>query len=374
MEIYLHIGSHKTGTTTIQRALHLNRKTLRRQGFFLPCSGRPNPHFAAQHNLCWEIRSDRRFDPQFGTWNDLTNEIDKQNNYEKILLSSEDFCLLSLEQILQVRQKLANHQAKIILYLRRQDKLLQSIWSQTIKSPTNPFKKAFSTFIQANLDTPHRINYERIIADWGAVFGHENLILRVLEKESLSGHLFHDFLNACGVPDAENYSLPKNVNESPGPKTIRLLYDIKTNWGKGNHRDPLIYLFALVNAFAEHAGWNDQRLNLVDQQIFDGISALYADSNAQIARRFFQRDALFLEPFRASRLTPLENYALSEAEWRALLNWLPIRALVRPSLAKAILNARGDDKKIRLLIDAFRKINIHYLKWVSRLLIKLGKK
>ncbi|MBN1638303.1 MAG: hypothetical protein JW866_05015, partial [Ignavibacteriales bacterium] len=76
MELFIHIGSHKTGTTTIQYALHLNSQKLLQSGYRLPMSGRPVRCSAAQHNLCWEIRSDRRFDPQFGTWNDLINEID----------------------------------------------------------------------------------------------------------------------------------------------------------------------------------------------------------------------------------------------------------------------------------------------------------
>lgn len=35
-KIYLHIGSHKTGTTFIQNALHNNRAALKRQGFYYP--------------------------------------------------------------------------------------------------------------------------------------------------------------------------------------------------------------------------------------------------------------------------------------------------------------------------------------------------
>ena len=35
-KLFLHVGSHKTGTTAIQRFAYLNRSTLRAKGFWYP--------------------------------------------------------------------------------------------------------------------------------------------------------------------------------------------------------------------------------------------------------------------------------------------------------------------------------------------------
>jgi hypothetical protein len=53
--IYIHIGPHKTGTTTIQHALFINETLLRKNGILCPKSGRVFLDSAATHNLGFEL-------------------------------------------------------------------------------------------------------------------------------------------------------------------------------------------------------------------------------------------------------------------------------------------------------------------------------
>jgi len=53
--LFIHIGPHKTGATTIQHGLGLNEKILRRKGVLIPKSGRPFPKNGGVHNLAWQL-------------------------------------------------------------------------------------------------------------------------------------------------------------------------------------------------------------------------------------------------------------------------------------------------------------------------------
>lgn len=85
---FIHIGTHKTGTTAIQHLLSRNSSTLAGRGFLYPQSGRLELH-PGHHNLAWEISGDHRFQNHHGTIDDLIREA--RHKSEDIILSSEDF-------------------------------------------------------------------------------------------------------------------------------------------------------------------------------------------------------------------------------------------------------------------------------------------
>jgi hypothetical protein len=85
---FIHIGTHKTGTTAIQKVLSRNSSALEKRGYLYPQSGRLELH-SGHHNLAWEISGDHRFQDAYGTIDDLSREV--KDRSEDIILSSEDF-------------------------------------------------------------------------------------------------------------------------------------------------------------------------------------------------------------------------------------------------------------------------------------------
>jgi hypothetical protein len=83
----VHIGTHKTGSTSIQGMLKGHRPELAQHGFFYPTAGIPSGLLA--RHIAWELSGDHRFRPDHGTVNDLLNEIDESEL--DIVISSEDF-------------------------------------------------------------------------------------------------------------------------------------------------------------------------------------------------------------------------------------------------------------------------------------------
>ena len=92
--ILLHIGSTKTGTSSLQRFLTDNAGQLRQRGVVYPISGRRATGQIAHHNLCYENQSGRlesgKFQPQVGTWADALQEID-ESSASLGIISSEAF-------------------------------------------------------------------------------------------------------------------------------------------------------------------------------------------------------------------------------------------------------------------------------------------
>jgi hypothetical protein len=87
--IVIHIGTHKTGTTSIQAFLAKNRTRLKECGILYPYAG-TRDRLPGPHNIAWELSGDARFDPRMGTVSDLLSEVCRSEERTTIL-SSEDF-------------------------------------------------------------------------------------------------------------------------------------------------------------------------------------------------------------------------------------------------------------------------------------------
>ena len=91
---YVHVGTHKTGTTSIQAMLAANEIALAQEGVYIPRTGRPTDSFAAHHNIAYELAQNPQFDPTGGTLAELLDEI-RVADAPAICLSSEEFESLS---------------------------------------------------------------------------------------------------------------------------------------------------------------------------------------------------------------------------------------------------------------------------------------
>jgi hypothetical protein len=88
-QCFIHVGTHKTGTTSLQRALSRHQETLRSRRYLYPRTSRPPQAPDGHHNVALEISGDRRFRSEYGTLEDLIAEIQGARDHH-ILLSSED--------------------------------------------------------------------------------------------------------------------------------------------------------------------------------------------------------------------------------------------------------------------------------------------
>lgn len=294
--IYLHIGLHKTGTTTIQNGLALNRKKLAGKGFYCLSAGCASASSVANHNLAYELGSHVRFREKNGTWQDALEEIQSNSEFQCFIISSEEFSSLDEENTIKLKKILSPYHVTVICYLRRQDQLLQSLWSQITKNGRNMLD--FGEWLRKNNFLCARLNYREIVGRWEDAFGKSNIRLRILEKGQLKGHLLADFLDACGAPiSSMKIRLPADRNPSPGIKTLTLSRYLNRYLHNRVSPEGKQVIMHWIQDYAHRHGWDREAPNLVTEKIYQATANKFSNSNRTVARKYFNREELFLEPF-----------------------------------------------------------------------------
>jgi hypothetical protein len=146
-ELFVHIGSHKTGSTSIQSSLYLASKDISNKDFFYPNItgaghgwyaeiGRTagNASLADADATIWRGVSSR-----LDRWEILLNEALPQSTQSKtVILSSENLSYLAKDpnfwRILEEKARRFGFIPHVILYLRNPFDLLISMYGQAVKS------------------------------------------------------------------------------------------------------------------------------------------------------------------------------------------------------------------------------------------------
>ncbi len=214
--LYLHIGTNKTGSSSIQNFLIENREFLASEGYDYPTGGAYfYPPEASASLLAHAIHNVR---PAYvgnveinldACVSDIRRDI-SQSAHEKIILSSEHFSKCEkLEEIRKIYEVFSDLFEKItvIIYLRRQDAWLESSWSQMVK--TGAITTSFDDFLKGHSGW----NYFEIMKPWMTVFGKDNMVIRPFERmQFVQNDLTKDFLNIVGIKADIAYAEPKNVS------------------------------------------------------------------------------------------------------------------------------------------------------------------
>ncbi|QYZ67199.1 MAG: hypothetical protein NV67_03355 [Gammaproteobacteria bacterium (ex Lamellibrachia satsuma)] len=225
----LHIGTEKTGTTTIQRFLAVNRTALARDGVIYPSATGKNGgtqwgFVACAQNKPWETDGGVALGIHSASDQELYREALRDNLLREFAAAPEANVLVISSEHLHSRlfgkETIARLKAflepwverfEIVLYLRRQDRVAVSLYSTKIKSG-NPTPILFPGAPKGPV--PYYFDYDKIYDNWCAVFGEETLMVRLFSpREWEQGDLVHDFCAVCGL-HPEGKRMPVVENES----------------------------------------------------------------------------------------------------------------------------------------------------------------
>ena len=141
MNIYLHIGYNKTGTSLIQSFMCANNERLLAKGILFPQTDlKDNAHYALSKTFVGQPDSDA---VSFGEKyiRKLYDEINAKLP-KTMIFSSEYFVMANKYKIKAIksffRELFADSVVRIIVYLRRHDKWFESCFNQTVKTGTHP--------------------------------------------------------------------------------------------------------------------------------------------------------------------------------------------------------------------------------------------
>ncbi len=223
--VYLHIGTPKTGSSSLQGFLFSNRDKLLRQGVLYPKSGIPDRGSTicfAHHNLTWSFTKDinKHYDKKAGDWEDIEKEINELHQKpEKVILSAESlYDLLAPEKISLIRNYLKGYDTKIIVYLRNQYEYFRSYYCLRIKVG---YSNSFRQFI---LEHKEQGNYYKMLSPWAEAFGKENIIVIPYDKRGV----INEFLAKTNIDletdgDKDIDKITERRNVTPDYKALKLM-------------------------------------------------------------------------------------------------------------------------------------------------------
>jgi len=258
MILYLHIGTEKTATTTIQHFLYHNRKALFDRGIALsdyldkPANRRlaaycmPEKSFDAYlvNKGITTIDEKKRYFSSFAE--EFHQEVESFcHNTEKMFITSEHLYsrLFDIDSIRLLKKLLDEifSEIKIICYFREQSAVVKSLYSTMIKISYNG---SFESLLRdCDPGNPY-YNYYDSFTKWRDVFGKEFLTPRIFSRDNLyEGDIRKDILQIIDYPfDPNLYSYSINhKNRSLGLLGLELVRinnrvnKRRNKDGSGNH-------------------------------------------------------------------------------------------------------------------------------------------
>jgi hypothetical protein len=248
MKLIIHIGTEKTGTTSIQEFLNNNRVELSKQSvYFLKSPGYKNnrklPRYCMEENRTdsWfrenginTIEARKKFKQEFRAELQHELENDIPTSTEIVVCSSEHFHsrLISVDEIKTLKTLFSSKfdDIDVLVYLRKQVDMAVSHYSTHLKCGGT---EDIHDFISGRCKpSNHYYNYIALLEMWSEVFGQENIKCRLFSRSGfVEGSLIKDFIRQISsVIDFTGLNFEvkddnKSLNEE-GQKVLKYINEI----------------------------------------------------------------------------------------------------------------------------------------------------
>jgi hypothetical protein len=236
MQAIVHIGDMKCGSKSIQAWLHQDAGLLAEHGFHRSAATAVGIYDSRLASYALgNLRNDTEPRRECGIAmaaevpahrqtiaHDLTRDVEALPTAARGMIFSHEM-LLSLEPaevdrlVGLLRRQFDS--IRVVAYLRRQDRLILSLWGQRLKThdPGPRFCDAVC----------ERRSYLGMVDAWERAVGRENLVLRTFDKASFrTGDLQADFREAAGIPADARYARPPLRNEGLDASAQLLLLEL----------------------------------------------------------------------------------------------------------------------------------------------------
>ena len=226
--IYLHIGTLKTGSKSIQKFLGDHREHLLAFGYSFYSGCCPNPNNHSELHLA-TLRDDR---DSLGRqkWPNKRGEQYKQQILSRVqqflrsrktphaIFSNEGLSLLRYpDELDRLAEMIDGDDLRIILYLRNKKDFLRSYTNQIckvrgrhpLKDPNSALYVGFDSWL---------VDYKTLIKVYAACFGKQKIIVKNYDQElSKEGNILNSFQTVLQLPtktkiDSSSYWLNRSQN------------------------------------------------------------------------------------------------------------------------------------------------------------------
>lgn len=240
--LILHIGTPKTGSTSIQESLGNSRQILLRNNVHYPTVQPYNhifnfvPIFLDDPNVALpfkllQITGDEK-NTKVQNYRKLWENEIRSCTKDYFIISAEDFTLPYFTEDAVNRLKIFVEQffdeITIIAYVRHYDQWIPSQIQQAVKNGMN---SELVELIEHFLKCPPRMAYRKIFRKWIKAFGKENIVIRPFDPKVFhNDRLLDDFFLACNLP-VKNDLIPEiRSNESIGKNAVLFLQEYNKSY------------------------------------------------------------------------------------------------------------------------------------------------
>lgn len=298
--IFIHAGTPKTGTSAIQFFCNKNRKLLKEKGVCYPNLGFEFPGIGVNRNGHFMNRREK--DENGQRLHDKEEEIVKKGmdklsglleKFPNVVLSDEQFWNnkeMTSEKWAKYRDRFAEMGAelKLIVYVRRQDLLIQSYWAQQVKETMTA---SFKHYIDTGKYKYFNVDYYKRLEEMAQGVGRENIIVRVYEKQQYyGGNIISDFLHILGLEMTEEYAQADHVVnaslEGACLEVKRLLNNSPIYKSKKNFLVPL--LTQVQQEQFGNTGYDKGKYFSKEDQL--AFMDQFAEGNAAVAKEYLGRE------------------------------------------------------------------------------------
>jgi hypothetical protein len=312
-DLVLHIGSGKTGTSSLQLLLGRNRSFLAQQGVLVPRTPGPRRHYRlglyarpdaqltkqpAWHRQRFTSPADFRadFERQF------SSELD-QVRLPRVLMSDEALFGVwpaGLPRLRAFVDRFAGS-VRLVVYLRRQDEHLSSHYQQVVK--TGELRRLSDRVARADYSGTY--DYFARLRAWRAGMRPDAFVVRRYDPSCFDeGSLYQDFLNAAAI-DARATDLKsvQSVNHSLSAEATEFLrilnlFNVEENGARPGSIDNRRVVDGL------HGRSSGPTLTLPPPEL-DRFMSRWEEGNRAVAREFLgdPTGVLFGSPRRGGHTT-----------------------------------------------------------------------
>jgi hypothetical protein len=218
LKLILHVGRHKTGTSSLQIFFAQNYELLVKQyGILYPIVGLDQWH--KNHHPLVEDLVNHGTPINRDSILGIISEA-REHGCHSVLLSSEMLARpsLSIEQLQLLKRAFSDFaEITIVIYLRKQDDFLESVYANRIRvgllsAPTTIH------------DLDAALDYHQFVMRYAGIFGKDNIVVRSFD-EAIKGSIYSDFLaSILGIASFEQFQRPiKQANQRYSWWFIRVL-------------------------------------------------------------------------------------------------------------------------------------------------------
>ena len=313
-ECILHIGTEKTGTTSLRSFLAINREKLLANGIFVPRSLSPYAKLANHERITTfaldirKVRDDLRIAANVTTEDavnqhriavieGLEREILSIPTTDHLLLLSNEHChsrLVELDEVLRLKEFLSRYARKqtVVVYLRPQHELAASLYDQALRAGYYdvPLPPVFGPDVREWVNRKY-FDYGDLIKRWTHVFSKENIIVRIYsEKDLIGGDTAIDLMSQTGC-DVSGFERPPRENTSLGIDYQPVLNVINRISAEKSLRIDAKIRRSIADHLQKLSKLPSRKLSRPEAQRF---MEMFKESNEEIRRSFFpDRGALF---------------------------------------------------------------------------------